>query len=353
MRISNWLALALVVAIPLSAAHPAPDPTGTPFRRLLADRIDDCGPEAGASQDCRGSDALLALDLKEAWDGAANQLVFRFYLDKGSAYPITDALALHTPAGAKTLSITTGDDATFQAQGFDSVASAQSLNDGTRFTVDATISYASLGVQVGDALTSFSVTSTGSKGEGDFMPGGCHNTVGDCTAGDTGEYVAGNIPGSFALTGPTYYGTLEGPTDTMVVAAASDAPLLLQLTNSLRSTTQAFTLSANPADGVTLGFHAGGDGTNIQYQPTATITLDGLQQSSVHVNFHGDRAQASGIANLTVTTDQGGRFQIEVPYSVSAAGATPPTSSPSGKHSPAPGVALVLALAAFGLLRRK
>jgi hypothetical protein len=357
-------AVLLLASAPLAAAHGAPA-EAEPAKRLLADWTDDCGGDGGtATGSCRGSDDLIALDIKEMYDGTQNVLVFRFTMDKGKSYPITDALTLTTPGGPKTLAIRTTDDAGFTATGgFDSVGPAKPLNDGTRFTVDATVSFASLGVAPGDKITGFSVSSNGAAGAGDFMPGGCHNTLGDCvdTGQSSGQYVAGNNPGSFTLRDPAAtYATLDGPSGTQTAVAGKDlpSPIQIDLKNLLHRTPQAITIKAEGADGVTAGFHVGGSGMDMMaYKPSVDVTLPGDGTTILHLNLHGDRAGASGTLTITATTDQGGRTQLAIPYMVSDAALPPQTTTDSGgggKHSPAPAMALTgLLLLGLALRRRR
>lgn len=358
---------ALSLLAPLVAAHgidPVPDDS---WQILLQDRTDDCGPEAGPGQDCHGADALVGLALKEVWDGSQDQLVFRFYLDKGTTPPFVDTLTLNTPGGAKTLALQSNDDKTFTAaSGFDSVSGTTHVSTGTRFIVEGTVSPAHLGVNVGDALTNYHVESKSNGNAGDEMPGGCHNTVGDCTASNSGEYVYGGGSGSYTVRGPSYYVTLTGPQGTQTATVGQDLPTPIQLTlaNGFHHLSQSVTLGIGGADGVTAGFHSG-DPSGAQYQPQLTLPLDGDTSTVLHLNLHGDRAGASGTLTITATTDKGGLTTLQVPYTVQDASASsgssdtsssqPATDSGStSKHSPAPAAALVgLVLLGAALLRRR
>jgi hypothetical protein len=133
---------------------------------------------------------------------------------------------------------------------------------------------------------------------------------------------------------------------------------MLTLKNSLHRTAQAITVTATGADGVTAGFHAGGDGMHVEYKQQLDLALEGDASTVLHLNLHGDRAGASGTLTITATTDLGGRTQVQVPYTVADAGASPTGGSTDGasstpsKGSPAPG-ALLVGLLLLGLALRR
>jgi hypothetical protein len=374
MRLPILLAAACLLATlaPVATAHGITPTPPESFQVLLQDRTDDCGPETvsgtgvASPQDCHGADALVGLALQEKWDGTQDQLVFRFYLDVGKAGPFTDTLTLGTPAGAKTLSIKSSDDKSFtNGGGFDSVGAVQAVaGEKSRFTVDATVSRATLGVSVGDALTGYHVESKSGSAAGDEMPGGCHNTVGDCTAGATDEYVYGGGAGKYTVRGPSYYADLSGPTGPQAATAGKDldTPIMLNLKNDFHRLAQTFTLSVEGADGVTAGFHAGGNGMGAEYKAPLDVALDGGAATVLHLNLHGDRAGASGTLTITATSDAGGRTQIQVPYTVQDAGTPAPTGDDTGatsgpastsKGSPAPAAPLAGLLMLGLALRRR
>jgi hypothetical protein len=306
--------------------------------------------------------------VQEAHRDAGDVLVFRFWMDKGKTYPITDTLVV----GGKTLAIKTSDDATFSvASGFDSTLNAHGIGDGSRFTVDATVSYASLGVSPGGKLTGFTVTSKSSSGDGDFMPGGCHNTLGDCvdTGGQSGtQYIAGGGSGSYTLRGTGYYLDLTGPSGTQAAQLGQDlsSPIMLNLANKFHRLDQTVTLTVSGADGVTAGFHSG-DPSGASYKAPLTVKVNGDSGTILHLNLHGDRAGATGTLTITATSDLGGVNTVQVPYEVKqSSGATDATSGTgatdgqsttdagnSSKGSPAPAAPLAgLLLLALALRRR-
>ncbi|HUR60803.1 MAG TPA: hypothetical protein VM286_00360 [Candidatus Thermoplasmatota archaeon] len=369
MRILPLLALLVLAAAiaPLAEAHGFSPPPTEQDQILIQDRVDDCGPEAVVpgtpnANDCHGADALVGLVLQERWDGAEDQLVFRFYLDVGTKGPYTDTLTLTTPGGTKTLSVKSSDDKTFTAAGFDSVGAKQAVpGEGTRFLLDATISRAHLGVNVGDALTNFRVVSYSGSAKGDEMPGQCTNTLGPCNAPDTDEYVAGGGTGKYTVRGPSYYVTLGGPSGTQVATAGQDlgTPIMLDLGNRFHRLAQTVTLSVDGADGVTAGFHVG-EASGATYKQPLQVSLDGDAGTILHLNLHGDRAGAAGTLTITATTSLGGRAQVQVPYEVHEA--SPVGGEPTATHghdttskgSPAPSAALAaLLLLLLGLALRR
>lgn len=376
LRALPLLAATLAASLlPAAAAHGISPVPPEHFQVLLQDRTDDCGPEVVAGvlqnpQDCHGANALVGLALQERWDGAQDQLVFRFFLDAGKTGPFTDTLTLATPAGERALSIRSSDGASFaSAGGFEAVGPVEHREkkaDGscctTRFEVDATVARATLGLAVGDAITGFRVESKSGAAAGDEMPGGCHNTVGDCTAPANGEYIYGGGTGSYTVRGPGYYVRLDAPSGTQQATVGQDLarPITLDLRNLLRRTDQTVSLSVAGADGVAAGFHAGGTGMGVEYRPTLDVPLAGDAATALHLNLRGERAGASGTLTLTATTDLGGRAQVQLPYTVQEAAS--PTSTGGGatdapttttKGTSAPAAALVgLALVGAALRRR-
>lgn len=346
---------ALLAALPAASAHAAPAPP-EPFTRLLADYSDDCGPTQSLN-DCRNGDDLVALDVQEVQDF----LVFRFILDEGNpsaGSPVTNVLTLNGPDGAKSLSIRTTDDRAFSnAGGFDSVEGAKAIGDGTRFAVLAKVRLSSLGASVGDKISGFALRSEVGGKAGDTMPGLCSNTVTPCAAASADASTVYTKP-DYTLRGPGYYAELTGPRTAQVATAGQDlaTPIMLNLRNSFRNTAQTITITATGADGVTAGFHAGGDGMHVEYKPQVDLALEGGTGTVLHLNLRGERAGASGTLTITAATDLGGRTVLQLPYTVQDAGsatAAPTTEPPTSKGSPAPAAALAaLALLGAALRRR-
>jgi hypothetical protein len=356
-------ALLAAVALPAVSAHGITPSPELPFIKLLEDRSDDCGPEVGGTSDCHGADALIGLTLQQKWDGSQDQMVFRFYLDKGKSYPVTDILTFNSPAGSKTLALHSTDDSHFDAAGgdFDSVGNAQPIaGQGSRFLVDGTVSFAKLGLKAGDTITNFKVQSKSNGNVGDDMPGSCTNTVGPCTAPDDGTIIKGGGSGSFTLAGSAYYSTItaDGAGD---VAEGSEHIVQLTLENpvidGLRFPPQTFTLSVSGADGVTARFHDPNSPSGTGYSETTSIDLPAKGTTIAHLAVQGDRAGASGTLTVTVTTNLGGHTVLPVPYTVGDSGATSDgggQSTAAGKHSPglAP-LALLTVLALLAAARRR
>lgn len=323
------LLLLVSLLLPTASSHEAPPPLDA-STRLLADATDDCGAD-GATRDCRGTNDLVALDVQEAWDGQlGNVLQFKLWMDKGKAGSITNTIKFSSPAGSKSLAFSSSDNTHFTGSGFDSVGTAQPINDGARFIVTGTVKLATLGLKVGDSISSFSVVSTGPSNDGDFMPGLCHNTVGDClacTPQPRCEEVAYERP-KYGIRGPVQYISLDAPSTTQNVPTDGDGPIvMLQLGSLLPQSLQTVTLTVEGADGVTAGFHAGADTGGAEYTPTAQLSLAAKQGSILHLKLTGTRAGAAGTLTVTATTDIGGRVQATIPYEVKEGAVT--TSDPS------------------------
>ncbi len=358
--------LATVALSPIVLAHGASTPAD-PFTRLLADQNDDCGGDGGAATgSCRGSDDLLALDVQEKWDNAAGHvLVFRFSLDKGKTYPVANTLTFSSPAGIKTLSMKTTDDGAFQNNGgFDQISSIASLNDGNRFIVDGIVKASTLGLNLGDTLSAFKVESKANNNLGDFMPGGCKTSLGtDCPAPAPGSDTTSYSKPSYALQGTGYYASLSGDGGSIQVPLNGDSDTRqLQVSNLFSHKAQTIMVSVEGAEGVTAGFHVGAsmDG---EYQATADVGLPAKGTTSLHLRLHGAQEGATGTLTISLTTDQGGRSQLQIPYVVTAA-AVDDNSMPSthentvdgtssSNKSPAAGIALVGVLAIAAFLRRR
>lgn len=345
--------LALLLLAPLVDAHGANAPDA-PFTRLLADVNDDCGGDSGAATGaCRGSHDLIALDIQEKW-GGSEAVVIRFWLDKGKTYPIVDTFTFNGPSGGKTLAIKTTDDSSFSVvTGFESVSAAHSLNDGSRFWVDGTVKLDTLGLKVGDQVANFKVESKAGNNIGDFMPGGCHNTIGDCAVMDTSTvYTKTN----YDLKGTDYYAKLEPPQTIQVQAGSQPQTIQIQLSNLL-TVAQSVTIKVSGMSGIEAGMHSGAFMDDATPPASMTIDVPGKGGSSLHLRVRGIDGGATGTLILTLDTDQGGHLERQIPYTVTTAEATQQTSDTAqepAKGSPAPAAAqLFLALAGMAWLRRK
>ncbi len=349
---------AVAVLAPAASAHGAPVPADYQAR-TLADDNDDCAGDGAVTPtgNCRGSHDLIALDLQEKDDGGGIVLVFRLSLNKAATYPVTDTITFQAGSG-KTLAIRTTDDKSFSvASGFDSVGAPQSLNDGTRFTVDAFVMASSLGLNPGDQLTSFHVESKAGNNLGDYMPGGCKTNLGtECSGTDTST--RRDVP--YTMRGTGYYAKVEAPSDTIQVPAGGDSAITqLTLTNSLSHSAQTLSLSLDGLNGVSGGFHAGEAVEGAEYTPTKEIALQGKQETVLHLRLHGNQEGASGTVTITMTTNLGGRVQAQIPYQVVPSGSvssTPDGATPStsaSKGSPLPAAPLVGALLLGLALRRR
>ena len=375
--------LVLAGFAPAVSAHGPPPPPGSETR-LLEDWTDDCGGDGGAATgNCRGSEDLLGLGIQESYDAdhGYDVAIFRLYADKGQAGSHRDVVTVKTPSGTKTFTFATSDGATFtNGGGFDSVGSAHKLaGEETRFTVEGRVRLAALGA-VGEKVTDFKVESFVGSSVGDFMPGGCHNTVGDC-ADPTGSAKKGclvhggsascSADGQYTLRGPTYYVTLTAP-ESATVAQGSEQMVELTVRNSLDDQPQHVTLKVGAHDGVTARFHNPSDPSGTGYSDEGAVDLPARGSSVIHLALTGTAAGTQASLQVTVDTDQGGRVVKSIAYTVtedeggghacdsSMAGmegmegmAPCTTSPPATKGSPLPTLPLLLiALALVGLARR-
>lgn len=349
------IALVLVLFAPTGQAHGASPPEAA-FTRLLADVNDDCGGDAGAATGgCKGSHDLLAIDVQEKWQDGGDVMVFRFWLDKGRSLPITDTLSFNSPSGVKSLAFRTTDDSSFTAaSGFQAMGQPQSLGDGARFTIDGMVGLDALGLKAGDAISDFKLESRGSSGVGDYMPGGCHNVIGECAATDTSTVYTKT---EYRMQGASYYATLTPEAGPSAVAVGSTKTVMVGLENKLADS-QSITIRVNPADGVEAGLHSGsftGDGV-----PPATLTVDvpAHGTSNIHLMLKGV-ASASGALTVTWDTDRGGHGTATVHYRVDAGSSGQGSSDengngkPQSKGSPAPAAGILVALLALAVIRRR
>lgn len=329
----------LLLLIPAALGHGAPDPSET-LTRLLHDWNDDCGSEG--INDCRSSHDLIALDLQETYDGR-DKVVLRLTMDKAGKYPVQDVVTI----SGKTFTLSTSDDRSFSVTG-GSASGATSIGDGSRFYVDITVDRSTFGA-TGTQLKGFKVESKVGGQVGDYMPGGCNNSLANCPPGDTStafERTAG-----YTLRGPSYYATVTGPAS---IGAKVGEPetVNLQVRNLLRQTTQDITLNVE-AGNADAGFHVGADAAGGSYASSVSLAVTGSSTTNVHLRVGADSATA-GKARITWTTNDGGHGTLEIPYQVSASGTPPPAATSSTtKSSPGPAVGLlaILGLATY-MVRR-
>ncbi|MEA3136217.1 MAG: hypothetical protein QOC71_498 [Thermoplasmata archaeon] len=367
------LALALLLAIPMAAAHGAPSAKDQDTR-LLADHNDDCGgDDPGSLSNCRDTHDLIALDVRERNDGGQDVVVFRLFLNGGKASDgLRDVLTLKADGAMKAFELRTTNNQDFQNTGadkFDSVSKAISINDGTRFVVEASVRRDSLG-PVDGKLTDFKVDAFRGSTSGDYMPGGYQSAIGpvaDPQQSPATNRIAGCLkPGTqqveqshcYRLRGPGYYIGADDP-GAQSVEAGSETIVQVSLHNQLRSTPQSLTLTVTGADGVRARFHDPNAASGEGYSDTMRIDLPGGGSTSTHVALDQGEDGASGTLTVTVTTDLGGLTQVQVPYSV-VAGAAPADASPTGgseddsKGLPGPApLVLALGLVAAALAARR
>jgi MYXO-CTERM domain-containing protein len=337
------LALALLASILAAApalAHggPSPDPRHT---RLLADWRDDCGGDGGAQTGaCKGSHDLLTLDVREVRDTALGDAVaFRLFLDKGQPGMRRDTLTVNTPGGARALTFQTSDDRTFTSGGgFDRVDGPFPVEgEATRLYVDGLVRLAALG-KAGDTISGFKVEAFVDGSVGDYMPGGCHNTVGDCIVTGPKEDYARQ---SYTLRGPGYYARLTAPARSDI-PAGTEAFVALEVKNLL-AMPQQVTLTAQAPSGLTVRFHAPASG----YAERLQVDLGSQGSTTVHLALAGE-AGTEGDVLLALATDQGGYQEAGMQVVVGAPG--PATSSPTGPTSRASPAPLWAGLAVLALL---
>lgn len=366
--------LALLVFVPVAAGHGAP-PALDQDTRLLADHNDDCGgDDPGSLGNCRGTHDLIALDVRERHAGGQDLVVFRFFLNGGTASDgLRDVLSLKADGATKTFELRTTNNVDFQGTGFESVSKAISINDGTRFVVEATVKRDALG-GVGSKLTEFRVEAFRGSTAGDYMPGGYHGPLGQVDnppQSPATNRIAGCLrPGTqqveqqhcYRLRGPGYYVAIDEP-GAQQVPPGSESIVQLSLRNALPNTPQSLTITVTGAEGVRARFHdpnaPGGEG----YSDEMRIDLPKAGSTFTHLALSEGQVGASGALTVTVSTDLGGRSHVQVPYVVQAGAATMAPTSPAGTGGddggsdngipgPAPALA-VLALAAAAVLARR
>ncbi|MES2154966.1 MAG: hypothetical protein V4510_07510 [bacterium] len=345
MRLLPLALLVLVVLAPAAMAHCASLPRAQDTR-LLEDYVDECTSDGGTN-DCKGSDELLALDIQEKWDGAKDVAVFRLLMDKGSAGAHTDTITVTTPKGAQAFVLKTSDDSHFtNGGGFDSVTGGASVGDGTRFVVEGTIMLSKLGA-VGDGLSGIKVEAD----SGDFMPGTCHNTALDCPPAVGARADCFYDPTSpYKLRGSSYYTSLEtGSVPDVGVGSEQVAQLSIK---NLLDASQQGTLTVTQAGGVTARLHDPASGA---YSESLSIGLSSRQAYNAHLSLVGATAGAQGSVTVTITTDLGGHRTLQVPFKVTAASTSHETShvaTTGGKSSPGLEAPAIL-LTAVVLARRR
>ncbi|MCA1818719.1 MAG: hypothetical protein LC620_01480 [Halobacteriales archaeon] len=292
------------------------------------------------------------------------------YADKGQAGAHKEVVTLSTPSGAKSFTFTTSDGSHFTSGGgFERVSDAVSVHDGTRFYVDGWAKLSALG-KVGDRVSGFKVEAYTGSSVGDFMPGGCNNTIGTCQD-PTGSMAADSYAKpDYALRGPTYYASLDVPAQTVQVGSGAESMEELTIVNSLADESQKITVTVEGADGVTARFHNPNDVSGGGYSDVASVELAARQQTIVHLALTGTTAGKHGTLTLTLTTSLGGRLVKQVQYQVVSGGGCmdgsmsgmtsmegmatcPSTTTTKGKPSPPPGLAAIaLALALVIVARR-
>lgn len=328
MRTLLALALLAVAAMPAALAHggPSPDPRHT---RLLVDWRDDCGGDGGAQTgSCKGSHDLLTLDVREVRDAALGDAVaFRLFLDKGQAGPRRDVLTVDTSTGARTFTFQTSDDRTFTSGGgFERVEGPFGVpNEATRLYVDGFVGLSSLG-KAGDTISGFKVEAFVDGSVGDYMPGGCHNTVGDCiVTGSKDDYTRQ----SYTLRGPGYYARLTAP-GRSDIAADTETFVALEVKNLL-AMPQQVTLTAQAPPGLTVRFHAPASG----YAERLQVDLGSQGSTTVHLALTG-AAGTEGAVLLALATDQGGYQEASMQVAVGPEAGTPvPPATQTSRASPA------------------
>jgi hypothetical protein len=341
MAIARTVLTLLLLCVPAAVGHAAPDPTPE-WTRLLADWTDDCGGDGGAATgSCRGSHDLLALDVREAHDAQlGDAVVFRLYLDSGQSGLRRDVLSMKTSQGDKTFAWQTSDEKRFTGTGFDRVSDAVSIKDGTRYYVEGWVrasAFGGVGGTLGGKAGDIRVDAYAGGQVGDFMPGGCHNNLGDCV--DTGESRGQYIRPEYKLRGTGYYVALDGPANA-AVEVTRETRVTIQVRNSLNAG-QVVALSVSAGEGASIRLESPASGSlelPSRASGQAILVLQGLQEGP-------------GAIQVTAVTDLGGRTQLSIPYTVGPCESCgSPTTPATTKASPLP---LQLALAALALAARR
>jgi len=347
---------ALVLLAPAATAHCAALPRDQDTR-LLQDYADECKVDGGTN-DCHGSDELIALDIQEKWDGSKDVAVFRYIMDKGQAGAHKDTVTVTTPKGTMSLAVQSSDDTRWaNGGGFDTVSTGQGLGDGSRFLVEGTVAMDKLG-KTGDPLTSVKVEADTGGSVGDYMPGTCHNAIGDCPPALGGDACYYNPTTSYKLRGPSYYATLNAGTPPTLVVGAEQI-VQLDVKSLFGHASQQVTMTVSTAAGVTARFHDAAAGNGKGYSPTLTFPLSAQQSYGAHLALQGDQAGAQGVLTVALTTDLGGHAVAQIPFKVSGTASSSSStslsssSSTAAKSSPPVDLPLILLGAAALAMRRR
>ncbi len=342
MRTVLAVSAVLLVLLPHAVqAHSAAAPRAQDTR-LVHDHNDDCGGD-GVTSNCRGTIDLIALDVQEFWDGAV-KVNFRFTLDKGQSGSHKLTLTYEAPSGKKSFEVSTTDQTTFTG-GFDKLA-VSSANDGTRFTLEGTMTSEKAGLAPNAKLSNFRVEARRDGTLGDFMPGGYQGPLGAVQDPAQGDGPTNYVRPEYQRRGTEYYVALSGPEAT---GEGTTATVTLEVINALDAAqTAKVTLSSDVGKAT---FAGGGTEKTVDIARKGSATFD--------VEVEG---AATGKIFITVTTNLGGKLDRDRGFTITPSGGSDPTGDPSGeipvdepsKGAPLPpmGLLAIAILAAIAWRRR-
>lgn len=222
---------ALLLAVPIAAAHGAPESRSIDTR-AVADNTDfgDYGGSASLPPPFIAPALdLLALDVREGFGpGDAPGLWFRLIsqaesLEGQQRVDISFDLAGTTHA----YSLSTTDQETWTGD-FDVVGAGVPVGDGHPKAVDAFLAYATVNASIGDTITSISATSYADDTEGDTMPGGYTTAVGSIILPQDGS-----VTQDYTLAGPAQLLRVTTDVELIAVTAASEASFVVQVENTV------------------------------------------------------------------------------------------------------------------------
>lgn len=356
-RMASIVALALCAAtafLPGVAAHGAAAPREVDLRVLLDDDgglgYGGCGPSEETGTSCtpapEGLD-VLALDVREAFLGAAPALAFRMVVQSAVVHDGRGLLLTMTANGTEhKLAIASPDGTNYTSPDFDRLEGPFDVFDGHPKAIDGWLRLSTLGLAVGDSITGIHLDSTHHDEPDDVTPGAYYSNGVQMPHlphdADPGEALEERFPGTYAVKGPAPLLKVEAtPT---LLDLSQDGNVTLRVSNPLTATTQS----------VTLSFMGDGEGRFPDGAANATLSLD--PGATRDLTLRWPTEATGGNASVLVTSDLGARVQRSIQVVPVARSNTTVSPSDHGKESPSLAstpLALVLVAAAAVAARRR
>ena len=345
-------ALALLLALPLAAAHGAGTPREVEVRVLLDDDgalgYGGCGPAQETGTACtpepEGLD-VLALDVREAFLDDEPAIAFRMIVQSALVHDGRGLRLTLTAVGAQQVfAVASPDGIAYTSTDFDLLQGPFDVFDGHPKAVDGWLRLSTLGVAVGDTLTGIHLDSTHHDEADDVMPGTYHSNGVEMPHlphdADPGEALAEHLPGTYVVKGPAPLLAFEATP--AVLDLGRDGNVTLRVSNPLVATTQSVTLTVlGDAEG---RFPNGAANATLSLDPGATREL----------TLRWPALADGGNATALVTSDLGARMERSVQVVPVPVVNTTTSTSPTGKDTPAPAaMPVALALLAVAVAGRR